>query len=356
MPTLTKLKMNPVKILSLPSRHPYTSKFNRGNISFVNPDTDLFNEGRCAPELLEIEYPPQNYQIVHVHFSFDLLLVKELEKLLKYFKSKKKPVVWTIHSIKPQRIHNLAVGQHHKILFKYADKIISPTVGAKLWVEQNWGKHKKNIDVIPLGFMADPKEVKNLESSVSKDGKRFTYLIGEFRENKEFIQSIINFLQCSELNNTRLQLIFKPINMYGDSDYSKLDSDLLTFYQIIQHPRVEIISKPQISNTEIIRAFLRSHAIILPYKWGTHSGQVELARDCGCHVVVSDVGFYKEQWSEIVMYKVSDKKYKEIPKRYTDALIEAYGKESLKPAGGLRKAELEEAAKRHLEIYKSLIR
>ncbi len=354
MPVL--INMNSIKVLSLPARHPYTSKFNTGEISFVNPETDLFREGRCTPELLERDYPHENYDIVHIHFSFDKLSIKELINTLEYFKKNRKPIVWTIHSKESQRVRSFGNGQYQKLLFRYADKIISPTNGAKLWVENNLSTHKKNIDIIPLGFMADPQDVGKFKNTVRKDSKLFTYLIGEFRENKEIIQSIVNFLQCSDLSKARLQLIFKPISMYSDSTYSKFNTMMPMFYNIIHNPRIDIISRPEITNTELIKAFLGSHAIILPYKWGTHSGQIELAKDCGCHVVVSDVGFYQEQWKDIIMYIVSDGKYREIPTRYTTSLIEAYHRPSLKPAGMQRKIELADSIKIHAEIYKELIR
>ena len=41
---------------------------------------------------------------------------------------------------------------------------------------------------------------------------------------------------------------------------------------------------------------------MLPHRWGTHSGWLELARDLGTRVVAPDCGFYAEQWSEVVSY------------------------------------------------------
>ncbi|MGB9847915.1 MAG: glycosyltransferase [Minisyncoccia bacterium] len=332
------------------------SKLNKTPIVFVNPDTDFFEQGLAFPEYLEKNFPSEAYDIIHIHFSFNLLPLSQFKKLLDYFKSIKKPIVWTVHSLKPQRIRNLEKGKYEKLLFRYADKLITLTVGAKNWIENNWGRPHLPIEVIPAGYIADPDEVRRLRRTCRKDKNLFTYLIGDFRENKEYIQSIINFLQCSSLKKAKLQLIFKPINLYEDKQYCKLKNQLLNFYQIVSNNRrIRIISKPEISNKEITRAFLKSHAIILPYKWGTHSGQIELAKDCGCHVVVSDVGFYQEQWDKITIYKVSDNEIREIPKRFTQALIEVYQKAPLKPIGSIRKLELKNIINRHINIYQQLI-
>lgn len=344
-----------IRLLSLPARHPYTSKFDNGkDIKFVNPNTDLLNSGLYQPSFYDKNYPPQTYDLVHIHFSFDKVPLPEFEKLLNYFRSIKKPIIWTLHSRESQRARNLGNGRYQKLLFELADKIISPTEGGKRWLEKNFGAHKGGISVIPLGFMASPDEVQRIKKSVRKSRNIFTFLIGEFRENKEFVQSIINFLRCSALNATKLQVIFKPISPY--QKYGEVQPEMLAFWEVVQHPRIVKISLPDIPNKVIIKAFLKSHAIILPYKWGTHSGQIELAKDCGCHVVVSNVGFYKEQWDKVRLYDISGGKCGEFPNRLEEALIEVYKRDSLKPMGEERNAEFEKIIQEHVEIYKKVLR
>lgn len=347
--------MKKVKILSFPSRHPYMSKFNTGEIKFVNPNSDYFSDPyKCSEKYLNQNHRPGSYDIVHIHFSFDMIPLKDFENLLKYFKKIKKPIIWTCHSKESQRIKNYGKGKYQRLLFKYADQIISPTKGCARYIKSKYGKHKNDIKIIPLGFMADPKDVKRIGKRVKKNKHLFTMLIGEFRENKEFIQSIIDFLQCPELKKAKLQLIFKPIHLYK-SNRRNIKSDIATFYRLIQNSRIKIISLPEIPNEILIKAFLKSHAIILYYKWGTHSGQIELAKDCGCHVVISNVGFYTEQWNKLCLWNASDKKYSQFPKRYTNALIKAYQRKSLEPLGNIRKKEFKKIFKDHLTIYKKFL-
>jgi beta-1,4-mannosyltransferase len=345
--------MNTIKVLSLPSRHPYTSKFNAAEISFVNPDTDFFTDGLCNADYLEEYFPPASYDLAHIHFSFDRLSIEELKSILKYFKEKEKPVVWTLHSKESQRIKNFGEGKYQKILFEYSSKIISPTTGAAAWLEKKYGKHSRSVDVIPLGYMSDPRDIERLDTSVEKSPLLFSMLIGEFRQNKEFLQSIANFVQCSDLKDFMLQLIFKPISLYGTGE--KLSNEMIFFYNLIQNPRIEILSKPEIPNEEINIAFLRSHAVVLPYKWGTHSGQIELAKDCGCHVVVSDVGYYKEQWDKVYLYQFNKNNAVDTASNYTKALIEVSKQPSLKPAGVSRLEEHYKIMKQHIKIYQSVL-
>lgn len=341
-----------MRILSLPSRHPYVSKFHDKNgIVFINPNTDLFLDVKeYGVEYIRKNYPPGNYDIVHIHFSFDILSLKQFEELLKYFKNNHKPIVWTSHSIESQRTKNLGRGKFQYLLFSYANQIISPTRGCADWLTSKFGNHRQKIEIIPLGYMASPEDVAKLERNIQKDRKLFTYLIGDFRENKEYINSIKEFLKFEKLFSTKLQLIFKPIEIASNisKDFEKRGKE---FIDILQNSRIQIISQPLISNETIISAFIASHAIILPYKWGTHSGQIELAKDCGCHVVASDVGFLKEQDDKTIFYKVENYSKEE----YQRALLEVFTRLPLQPLGNKRDEEFREILREHLRVYKFLV-
>ncbi len=341
-----------IRVLSFPSRHPYTSKFNNysNSIRFVNPDTDYFeNKGKFTKKFLHTKHPPNTYDIVHIHFSFDHVPLRQFIKTLEYFREHRKPIVWTCHSRTPQRIKNYENNQYQKTLFLFADKIISPTLGCASWIRKNWGNHNAPISIIPLGFMAHPKLVRKISKRVKKNQKLFTMLIGNFRENREFIHSINAFLKCNELKNIRLQLIFKPVSE------TKTNDNIRQFMRIINHPRIISIQQSNVPNETLIKAFVRSHSIILPYLWGTHSGQLELARDCGCHVSISNVGYYKEQWDEITFWQCPDNNWPEWEKNYLKSLIKISKEKMLKPAGNVRIREFNQAVSQHTQIYQDLI-
>lgn len=344
-----------MRVLSLPARHPYMSKFNTGkDIKFVNPDTDFFEGSqKLTEEYLDTHYPPSSYDVVHIHFSYDLLSVQKFEKLLRYFKQHKRPIVWTCHNRKSLIKRDLCNGKYERLLFEYSNKIISPTQGCATWLHQHFGEHKSGIEIIPLGFLADPDLVASLASQVPKDRNLFTILLGDFRGSKEVVSPILNFLHCSALARARLKLIYKPFNL---SVGSGINWELIILHFLTQHPRITTFSLPEISNEVIVKAFLESHAIILPYKWGTHSGQIELAKDCGCHIIAPTVGFFYEQWDKICFWNISDGKTEEYPRRYTQSLIAAYRHKSIKPIGKARKREFKHILHKHLKVYREVVK
>lgn len=332
-----------IRVLSLPSYHPYNRRFdNYGEINFVNPGSDFFGDGKVSsPHELHDTFPPDSYDIVHIHFEYYLFSVELLEGILQYFEQSRRPVVWTCHD-RSSLIEEKTNYEHEGLLYKYASKVMTLTNGCRTWLLNKFGEHRDNIDVIPLGYLAHPAVVDYESKSVVKDRNLFTIYVGDFRKSKSYLSSIREFLGCNRLQEARLQVIYRsPEIGFGDKE------NIENFLLLVTHPRVSTISLPEISDTLFVRKFLASHAVILPYKWGTHSGQLELARDCGCHVVASKVGYYSEQWPDVIEYLSGDD--------YRDALVEAYEREPLEPAGHWRKTEFDEIYDRHVRLYRRLI-
>lgn len=349
--SIEAMRSDIVRVLSLPSYHPYTKRFDNGNdIQFANPDDDFFaDSATTTPEYLEKEFPPEEYDVVHFHFEHYLIAPVQLEKLVSYFKQKKKPIIWTCHD-RRSLLTESDDSTSERILFENADAVTTLTESCARWLEVTFGNDKK-VSVIPHGYIAHPSLVQQEAELIKKDPGLFTIHIGDFRKSKDFIPAIAQFLECPSLNDARLQII------YRDIDPASMDIESARKYAELQkmmnNPRIEVICMKEISDTVMMQAFLRSHAIILPYLWGTHSGQLELARDCGCHVAASDVGFYAEQWNEVrVWSKHTDEKN---PMPYSDVLTQIHHSPSLKPAGYWRSQEFVYILSEHKKIYKGVL-
>ena len=67
-------------------------------------------------------------------------------------------------------------------------------------------------------------------------------------------------------------------------------------------PGLQVRVHDRFDHLDLERYLRRAHATVLPYRWGTHSGWLELARDLGTRVVAPSCGHYAEQWSDVVTY------------------------------------------------------
>ena len=335
-----------IKVLSFPSRHPYTSKFHgSGEILFANPETDYFNKigGEATPEFISTKHPKDSYDLVHIHFSFDKLSVSELTKLLDYFDYIEKPIIWTCHSRESQREKNVEGGKLQGLLYARSKKIITLTEGCKSWIKNTYGA-SKDIEVVPLGYMLDPDALPKYKQNLSlKNKTNFVYLLGESRKNKESYFSIKDFLDSPELSGSNLTIILKP-RFASDSTLNLTRSS----------SRIRLISMDEIPNKILAKTFCESHVCMLPYLWGTHSGQVELCKDCGCYPVISNVGFYREQSEQVFEFDY-DENMSDFTKNFIKALVKATKMPLLTPNPEQRKTEFISILQRHNDLYRSAL-
>lgn len=56
-----------------------------------------------------------------------------------------------------------------------------------------------------------------------------------------------------------------------------------------------------------------------------------MAKDCGCHVVASDVGYYREQWDDIRLWRASERWDEAESERFSEALSDVFDKEPRVP-------------------------
>jgi len=338
-------------------------KFDDGNlIRFVNPDSDLFQQSNTeknsshvnALDYIRKNYPESSFDVIHIHFEYHYVNYDDFLEMLKYFKDKNKPIVWTMHDRRSNDIESINDLIYEKLLFEYADQIITLTNGCKDWILNKFGDHKRTIEVIAHGYIEDPSRILELKEGVLKNDDLFTILIGNFRANKDIFLPVANFLILDSMKNKKLRILCNPMPMHFD--HSDIEENVKNFFFLtVNNPRVELVCRPYIEHDLITRTFLESHAVLLPYKWGTHSGQLELARDCGCHVIVPDVGFYKEQWDKVESFNISDGKKESYSIRFADVLASVSKKGSLGPDTEFRKREFNQILKMHHCIYLSLL-
>jgi len=353
---IEEMKAGVVRVLSLPSYHPYMTRFDDGrNVVFANPGSNTFSEpDKCTPDYFENQVPSDKYDVVHIHFEYHLIEADRLEKLLEYFKRKNKPIVWTCHD-RRSLTGESPDGRHEQLLNKYADRITTLTEGSSRWLKVNFGNPDDKIKVMPLGYMAHPAVVRGILRETVKERHLFTMLIGDFRKSKEFVRSIEDFLACKGISpDARLQVIYRPPD--PNAAEPAVREKLTRFQELIKKPGIVPCCRDKFSDVEMTRLFASSHAIVLPYLWGTHSGQLELARDCGCHVIVPDVGYYGEQWDSIRTWPSSGEWDEEQSDNYKNALSEVDGLSPLNPAGYSRIEQFRrEIMHPHVELYKNLL-
>jgi hypothetical protein len=93
------------------------------------------------------------------------------------------------------------------------------------------------------------------------------------------------------------------------------------------------------------------HVVVLPERYGTHSVDVEIARDVGTRVVAPSCGWFGDQWSDVVTYG-NDEDGGLDSVSLTAAVAAALARPMPRPADQVWRAEQREAIRRvHAEVY-----
>jgi hypothetical protein len=110
--------------------------------------------------------------------------------------------------------------------------------------------------------------------------------------------------------------------------------------ELVVHPAVEWAARVQ-----------QLHVVVLPERYGTHSVDVEIARDVGTRVVAPSCGWFGDQWSDVVTYG-NDEDGGLDSVSLTAAVSAALARPMPRPADRVWRAEQREAIRRvHAEVY-----
>ena len=122
---------------------------------------------------------------------------------------------------------------------------------------------------------------------------------GGFRPNKSIFPAVLNFAFGLDNTNAKLEMLTRGI---GNKEFFESQDVRESIRIASASDKINVHFHPFPSDQEIAEFVFASNAIILPYLWGAHSGQMELAFDLGVPVIATNVGHYDEQYNFIKGY------------------------------------------------------
>jgi hypothetical protein len=117
-------------------------------------------------------------------------------------------------------------------------------------------------------------------------------LYGALRPNRDYLATIANWSLSIIDPNARLNLLLRGLSPI-DFDRHNVPA-LLALAR--SDPRVQTSMRGYHSDRDVISAGLQADALIMPYLFGSHSGQLELAFDLNLVAICSSVGYVQDQY------------------------------------------------------------
>ena len=331
----------PLRLASVPARHPYVDGIRPCSAEPVHPD----RVAEWAPDpLLEVEYTrsvASDLDVLHVHFGYDHLQPAQLEAWLALVTSRRIPLVLTVHDLRnphhaePER-HTAAL----RLLTAAAAEVITLTADAAAEIARCYQREAR--------VLAHPTLLAEGDVRVTEPG-RVVMALKSLRRNVVAPDQLILAAGIGALRGGGQLEVGLHADVASGPEFDRIEAAAeVAGAKLSVHERWR--------DDELISHLSRAHACVLPYRFGSHSGLLELCRDVGTRVIAPSCGFYRGQWDDVVSY-TNDERVGFDPLSLTVAVEGALRTPAPSPADrSARLAQRAHLRADHELLYRGLVR
>lgn len=278
----------PMRVLTFPSEHPYLDAVRPATTVRAPPlrgspwaPDPLFDPDALATVRDEVD-------LVHVHFGFDHLTAADLGAWANRVHHLGLPLVVTVHDLRNP--HHLAPQRHDAllgVLLAAADRVITLTDGAAAAITARYR-------VRPL-VLPHPTTQPEPGAPVPTETGLVVVALKSLRANVvEPAAVVAAVLDGARRTGGRVRVDVHP--------EVRDVPELAEVHRLATGGELELCVHDRYDDDQLIALLDRAHVSVLPYRFGTHSGWLELCRDRGTRVVVPSCGYFAEQWSDVLGY------------------------------------------------------
>jgi glycosyltransferase involved in cell wall biosynthesis len=231
--------------------------------------------------------------VMHVHFGFDSADPVDLEDVAGELARRGVPLVVTVHDL--HNPHFEDAGLHATrlgVLLGVADAVITLTDGAAAEIERRWGRRSVVLPhphVLPIDEVGSAR-VRRPVPVVAVHAKGLRANIDPW--------PLLDALLDGGLDGYRLRLDL-DIGALASPRAAEVGEHRLAAYRAAG---VDVRVHPCFDDRELSAYLADVDVLVLPYRFGTHSGWVEAAHDAGVHTVVPDCGYFQEQHASALFH------------------------------------------------------
>lgn len=291
--------MSVIRVAHLPGRTPYARKLTAPQVRIVN-GTET-RSGMPVPIDISFDWLMSQsaldfFDVLHIH-SIEFADPQVVDDVLDRCLSVGRRLVFTFHDVVPMFDHDHASYRRKlQSVCAAASHVVTLTSGAAAAIREIGvvPDVDRRLAVVPHGFVLHPDD-RRWGAAGTNGGKVEYALFGAFRPNRDTYALLLNWYYGLLQHEARLNLLCRSINPCDlGSDGIQL-REVLAFLQS-DRERMTVRLCPFPTDEQVIEFLVRNDVLVMPYRWGTHSGQLELAFDLNLIPVIPDIGYYREQW------------------------------------------------------------
>lgn len=280
--------MTAIRVLHVPGRTPYARKLCDETIQILNATTvDGLAVPRDATLAWLLEHRPWDWlDVVHLHHP-DFEPIPRLRSVLAECRRAGKRVVFTAHDLIPVFGDRATHHRRLRVLAEHGVPFVCPTPAAETAARQRFAA---STVVVPHGYVVAPG---TLPRSTGREVGDTRFLIyGSLRRNRDVELVLACWRFARHLAETTMHLLLRAPSRASLAD----DSDV--WRAIREHaadPRLRVDVLPFPTDAEVNTAMAAVDCLLLPYRWASHSGQLEHAFDLGVLPVAAQIGYLPDQ-------------------------------------------------------------
>ncbi|MFJ8622218.1 glycosyltransferase family 1 protein [Kitasatospora sp. NPDC093550] len=224
------------------------------------------------------------FDVFHLHQGYENAAPARLTELVRLLRRLGKPLVFTVHDLSnPYEASATGHLARLDILVPAAGQLITLTPGAAAEIAARWGRRPL---VLPYPHVVEPHLL------VRPRPARAGFTVGVHLKNlpaNVMPLPLVEVLARTvvELPDTRLR-----IGLHADAPDGAV---LRRISALAAHPRIEVRRQPYRDGTRWAHSLLDLDLVVLPYRFGTHSGRLEACFDVGTAVLAPSCGHFAEQ-------------------------------------------------------------
>lgn len=280
--------MTAIRVVHVPGRTPYARKLHGLGIRVFN-DTSV--DGLAVPRDVTLawllEHRPWDWlDVVHLHHP-DFEPISRLRTVLAECRRAGKRAVFTAHDVSPVFGDRTAHQGRLRLLAEYGVPFVCLTPAAEAEVRRRFGAPTA---LIPHGYVATPGTAPR---PVPREPGSTRFLVyGSLRPNRDVELVLACWRFARHLSETTLHLLLRAPSR------TSLAEDAVVWRVIREHacdPRLRVDVLPFPTDEDVNNAVVGADCLLLPYRWASHSGQLEHALDLGVLPVAARTGFLPDQ-------------------------------------------------------------
>lgn len=275
------------RVLSYPPVHDYVDRLHGRAATLVHRDQPWPR----LPDLYDPDWLSSHatdWDVVHLHFTWEQYPPATLRAVLEAHRAAGTPIVWTAHDLRNPHVPDGAGDAAYLgLLAEAADEVLTLTPGAAAAVTERFGRSPR---IVPHGPIVPPAAAAELRTARRTGGTplRVLLLAKSLRANLDWRTplEVVDGLGAvaGHVAPVRLDVHLHPDAAARD-EIEAFDTG----------GAVTVTVAPRLSAAELRRRVAGADALLLPYRWGSHSGLIELAVDLGTEPIVTDAGFIAQQ-------------------------------------------------------------